>query len=94
MSVSKIFDMPKFYYFEAGNNYVGSLNGMSFKIENTESLKVYTYHGTKCFELSEPFQEETFPKSENGYTELINWLENTYLEHTKTEFFNKRIKLL
>jgi len=94
MSVSNIFDMPQYYYFEAGNNYVGSLNGMNFKIDNGEDLKVYLYHYVKCFELCEPYLQKTFVKNEQGYTQLIKWLEEAYLEHQKTEFYNNRISLL
>jgi hypothetical protein len=95
MSASKVFDIPKYYYFEAGNSYLGSLNGMNFKIDNTEEeLVVYLYYGVKSFELSTPYTQKSFPKSEEGYAELIPWLENEYQTHTQTEHFTTRIRLL
>jgi hypothetical protein len=94
MSASKVFDIPRYYYFEAGNNYLGSLNGMNFKIDNTDELVVYLYYGIKAFELSTPYMQKSFPKSEDGYAELISWLESEYQKHSQTEHFTKRIKLL
>ena len=38
-SVSRIFEIPKLYYFEAGNDYSGSRDDFSFKIVNGEKLK-------------------------------------------------------
>lgn len=93
MSISKIFDIPKYYYFEAGNQYIGSLNGFNFKIETGTDLNVYVYHGVKCFTLSEPYLKETFQNSESGYNNLIHWLEDAYLQHQQTEYYTKRISL-
>jgi hypothetical protein len=93
MSTSSVFDIPKYYYFEAGNGYVGSLNGMNFKIDNGSELTVYVYRGTKCFNLSEPYLKETFQKSEPEYARMLKWLEDTYSEHTQTEYFTRRISL-
>lgn len=94
MSASKVFDIPKYYYFEAGNNYIGSLNGMNFKIDNTEELVVYLYYGVKCFELSTPYIQKSFLKSEEGYAELVSWLECEYQKHTETEQFSERVSLV
>lgn len=93
MSISKIFDIPKYYYFEAGNDYIGSLNGFNFKIQTGEDLTVYAYHGAKCFDLSEPYLKETFQKSESEYNNLVKWLENAYSQHKQTEYYTKRISL-
>lgn len=80
MSASEIFDIPQYYYFEAGNEYLGSLKGLNFKIGNGEDLVCYVYYGMKCFQLSEPVQEKKFPKTEQGYKDLISWLEDVYLK--------------
>lgn len=85
--------MPQYYYFEAGNGYIGSLHGMNFKIENGEKLNVYLYHGSKSFAVSEPYLQQDFEKSEDGYTNLIAWLEDEYLKHTQTNFYSNRLKL-
>ena len=33
MSVSEIFEIPKFFYFESGNDFSGSLKDFSYKID-------------------------------------------------------------
>lgn len=93
MSVSKIFDLPQYYYFEAGNNYLGSLNGLNFKIDSNENLEIYLYYGIKCFELSETFKHKTFPNDKDGYADLISWLENEYLQHKNTSHYKTRFSL-
>ncbi|MGN1411917.1 MAG: hypothetical protein ACI4WH_05330 [Oscillospiraceae bacterium] len=93
MSASEIFDIPEYYYFKAGNDYLGSLHGLNFKITSGENLVVYIYYGVKSFELSEISQEKTFSQTENGYKDLISWLEGVYLEHKKTPLFKTRMSL-
>lgn len=93
MSVSKIFDIPQYYYFEAGNDYVGSLNGLNFKIKYGENLTICLYHGVKCYELSKPYLQETFSKDAQGYSKLVEWLECKYIEHQQTEFYSQRMSL-
>ncbi|MCC8070096.1 MAG: hypothetical protein LIO71_10165 [Ruminococcus sp.] len=93
MSISNIFDIPQYYYFEAGNDYVGSLNGLNFKIKHSDVLTIYLYHGAKSYELSEPYAKETFSNDVQGYSELVQWLESEYLTHKQTEFYGNRIKL-
>lgn len=93
MSASKIFDIPEYYYFKAGNDYIGSLNGLNFKITSGENLVVYVYYGVKCFELSEISQQQSFSQTKDGYKDLISWLEDVYLKHKETPLFKTRISL-
>ena len=37
-SVSKIFEVPKFYYFESKNDYSGSVGDFAYKIKYGENL--------------------------------------------------------
>jgi hypothetical protein len=85
--------MPEYYYFEAGNGYIGSLNGMNFKIANGEKLDVYLYHGSKSFDKSEPYLQKDFEKTADGYANLISWLEDEYLKHKESEFYSNRLTL-
>ena len=87
------FDIPQYYYFQAVNDYLGSRNGLNFKITCSDSLNIELYHGTKCYELSKPYLQETFEKSSKGYSSLLEWLESKYLEHQNTEFYSTRISL-
>ncbi len=77
-SVSKIFQIPKFYYFESGNDYSGSKNEFAYKIINGEVLKCITWHGKLCSMKAEIEKEKEFEKTQQGFEELVSWLEEVY----------------
>lgn len=79
-SVSEIFDIPKFYYFESGNDYSGSKRDFSYKIINGEKIKCLTWHGKLCSMKAEIEHEKEFEKNQEGFDELIKWLETKYSE--------------
>lgn len=79
MSVSEIFDIPKYYYFESGNDYSGSKGDFSYKIITTdENIKCLTWHGKLCSMKAVIENEKDFENSEKGFMELISWLEEKY----------------
>jgi len=79
MSVSEIFDIPKYYYFQSGNDYSGSKGDFSYKIiMSPENLKCLTWHGKLCSMKAEIENEKEFENSETGFSELISWLEEKY----------------
>ncbi len=79
MSVSKIFDIPKYYYFQSGNDYSGSKGDFNYKIiTSSENIKCLTWHGKICSMKAKIENEKVFEKSENGFSELILWLEEKY----------------
>lgn len=80
MSVSEIFDIPKFYYFESGNDYSGSKNDLSYKILNGDMLKCMTWHGRLCSMKAKIENEAEFEKSQDGFDAMIKWLEDKYNE--------------
>lgn len=80
MSVSEIFEIPKFYYFESGNDYSGSKGDFSYKIINSDSLKCLTWHGKLCSMKAEIENEAEFEKNQDGFDAMINWLEERYKE--------------
>ena len=45
MSVSEILEIPKFYYFDSGNDYSGSKGDFAYKIITAEKLTAKTWHG-------------------------------------------------
>lgn len=79
-SVSEIFEIPKFYYFESGNDYSGSKNDFSYKIVNGGKLKCLTWHGRLCSMKAVIEHEQEFEKTQEGFDELIKWLETRYSE--------------
>ncbi len=78
MSVSKIFDIPKYYYFQSGNDYSGSKGDFSYKIITSDTIKCLTWHGRLCSMKAEIENQKNFEKSEEGFSELIKWLEEMY----------------
>ena len=42
MSVSEIFEIPKYYYFESGNDFSGSKDDFSYKIHNGDTDPAYS----------------------------------------------------
>ncbi len=77
-SVSEIFEIPKFYYFESGNDYSGSKGEFAYKITNGEKLCAMTWHGRLCSAKAQIEQQAEFERSEQGFTDLIKWLEDVY----------------
>lgn len=78
MSVSEIFEIPKFYYFESGNDFSGSKDDFAYKIANGEKLKCMTWHGRLCSMKAQIEHEAEFENSQEGFDELIKWLEAQY----------------
>lgn len=83
MSVSAVFEIPKFYYFQSGNDYSGSRGDFSYKIINGENLKCLTWHGRLCSMKAEIENEAEFAVTEEGFSQLVAWLEEKYSESEK-----------
>jgi hypothetical protein len=80
MSVSEIFEIPKFYYFESGNDFSGSKGDFSYKICNGDVLKCMTWHGRLCSMKAEIEHEAEFERTREGFDAMIKWLEEQYKE--------------
>lgn len=78
-SASEIFDLRNFYYYKCRNIFSGSLNNFNYKIIPKENeLTVLIWHGMLCSELAEIEIEKNFPLDEDGFANMIQWLENEY----------------
>ncbi|MBO5163013.1 MAG: hypothetical protein J6B75_01000 [Ruminococcus sp.] len=77
-SVSEIFDIPKFYYFNSGNDYSGSKDDFSYKIITGEKLKAMTWHGRLCSMKASIENECEFDRTQEGFDSMIKWLEEMY----------------
>ncbi len=78
-SASEIFDLRNLYYYQSGNIFTGSLNGFNYKlIPDKENITALIWHGNLCSELAEIEQQKEFKLDENGFKEMINWLEDEY----------------
>lgn len=79
-SVSKIFEIPKFYYFDSGNDYSGSMGDFSYKIITKDNFRAMTWHGRLCSMKAEIENEQEFERSQHGFDSMIKWLEEKYSE--------------
>ncbi|MBR4627338.1 MAG: hypothetical protein IKO47_06525 [Ruminococcus sp.] len=77
-SVSEVFEIPKFYYFESGNDFSGSKGDFSYKIVNGEKLRAMTWHGRLCSAKAQIEHESEFDRDQNGFDQMIKWLEEVY----------------
>lgn len=80
MSSSEIFEIPGFFYFKSGNDFSGSRDDFSYKIQNGEKMKCLTWHGRLCSMKAEIENEAEFERTEEGFAEMIKWLEEKYQE--------------
>ena len=80
MSSSEIFEIPGFFYFKSGNDFSGSCDDFSYKIQNGEKMKCLTWHGRLCSMKAEIENEAEFERTEEGFAEMIKWLEEKYQE--------------
>ena len=78
-SVSEIFEIPKFYYFDSGNDYSGSKDDFSYKIITGETLRAMTWHGKLCSMKAEIENKQDFERNQEGFNAMIKWLEEKYL---------------
>ncbi|MBR1824291.1 MAG: hypothetical protein IJ779_08680 [Ruminococcus sp.] len=79
-SVSQFFDIPKFFYFDSGNDYSGSNGNFSYKITTADVLTCKTWHGRLCSMKAQIEHEQQFERSEEGFAEMIKWLEEMFKE--------------
>ncbi len=83
-SASEIFDLRRLYYYESGNIFTGSLNNFNYKITpDKDEITAEIWHGTLCSELAEIELKKKFKLDEDGFSEMIKWLENEYKKEEK-----------
>ena len=80
--------LPNLYTFQNGNTFLGSFRGLRFRVkpgeagegeEKTQTLEALVWYGPLCLELSRPEAEAAFPRSEEGYAALLDWLDAEYV---------------
>ncbi|MCM1132527.1 MAG: hypothetical protein NC340_03550 [Ruminococcus flavefaciens] len=79
-SVSEIFDIPKFYYFDSGNDYSGSKGDFAYKIITAKSFRAMTWHGRLCSMKATIEHEQEFERTQEGFNAMIKWLEDRFSE--------------
>ncbi|MBR3678619.1 MAG: hypothetical protein IKL87_00260 [Oscillospiraceae bacterium] len=72
------FDIPKLFYFEAGNVHTGSRKHLRYRIDPADGqLKTEVWREDLCYELmaGKIEAEAVFPQSEEGFTEMLAFLQ-------------------
>jgi hypothetical protein len=85
---SKIYpNIPRYTYFRAKTVYTGSKGKMRFRIEPFDEIKFYAWFKEKCFDRLEEGDieiEKTFEQSEQGYLDMMDFLEELYNTDERT----------
>lgn len=82
------FDIPKVFYFEAGNVHTGSRGHLRYRVEPSEGLlKIVVWREDICFELAQErgltAQTAEYPVSEEGFQQMLDFLQNEYERQEK-----------
>ncbi len=73
------FDIPRPFYFESGNTFTGSRDSLNYKIvPKDNNFNVSVWHGFICSDLAEMEDSTEFPISEEGFQNMLQWLETHY----------------
>ena len=75
--------IPEYEYFQMGGHYSGSKRGMNFDDFNfhivpKDEIKVDVWYGVKCYDLSEMVDGKIFEQSNDGYHQMLDWIEEQY----------------
>ena len=91
-SASEYFEIPKFFLFSEGGIYSGSLDSRDFNYkviplrpkEGERELDAFVWSGRQCIDKAEKVVEKRFPLSQEGYDEMLKWLEGECLARPET----------
>ncbi len=78
MAKPNAFDIPRLFYFISKNVFTGSRGNFNFKIVPEDGLQVSIWHGMINSELAEMEASASFALSEEGFAEMLQWLEAEY----------------
>ncbi len=75
------FDIPKLFYFQAGNIHTGSRKALRYRIcPKEDTLQVEIWDTDLCYELAIQQLKDTavFSLTEDGFEEMLKWLTAAY----------------
>lgn len=92
-SASQYFEIPKFFLFSEKGIYSGSSESRDFNYkvvpkcpkEGDKILKAFVWSGKNCIDKTEDVTEKDFEFSQEGYNEMLKWLEDTFLARPETK---------
>ena len=76
------FDLTKVFYFQSRNSYTGSKHALRFRIDVADAMNVSIWRQPVCFELAEIADTASFALDEDGYRDMIAWLDAAYAATT------------
>ena len=87
------FYLPNLYTFRNKNSFYGSLDALRFLVrprigeeDLEDALLVCIWTGEYCLEESEVLDEASFPLTDEGYRQLLDWLEQADLRVNQSRF--------
>lgn len=75
------FDIPKLFYFEAGNVHTGSRKHLRYRVDPADNqLKIEVWRKDLCYELVQGGieAEATVPLTEEGFQQMLDFLQAEY----------------
>lgn len=75
------FDIPKLFYFEAGNVHTGSRKHLRYRVDPADNqLKIEVWRKDLCYELVQDAieAETTVPLTEEGFQQMLDFLQAEY----------------
>lgn len=82
------FYLPNLYQFRNDNVFYGSYRGLRFRVKSQKTqeegqetqwgMETLCWYGEYCLEESEVAERGWFPMSEEGYEQVLDWLESQY----------------
>lgn len=91
-SCSKVLEIPKFFLFSEGGIYSGGKYDKSFNykiVPSKEDMTCYIWFGKNCIDKTENVESRVYPLSEEGHSEMVKWIEDSYLAAPYTEDYPK-----
>lgn len=86
---SEQFYLPNLHTFQNENVFYGSFRGLRFRVQSVKGrpagaeeeawgMAVLSWYGEYCLEESEIVAQDWFPMTEEGYQQVLDWLEGQY----------------
>ncbi|MCD8368365.1 MAG: hypothetical protein LUC48_10155 [Clostridiales bacterium] len=81
------FYLPNLHHFQNDNTFYGSFQGLRFRVKSEQveeagekrwTIATLCWYGDFCLEESDVVAEARFPMSEEGYDQVLDWLEGQY----------------
>lgn len=82
---SEIIDIRNLYYYESDNIFTGSWGDFNYKIIpdlKEKTLSTSIWYGRICSDIAEIISEGKFSLTQEGFDEMIKWLNTEYQNFT------------